>query len=278
MTTLPNSEVSPPYADDVFTGTSPAVQRLRLQVDRIAPHFRVALLTGEPGAGKYSVARQMHCASPVASRAFAVIPADELVQSGLPLSDDGTVYIPGLESLHPASQGRLLRAIKAFSRDTRIIVASHCDLRGLVSAGRMRHDLYDTVGTLEIRVAPLRDRIEDVQPIILGMMKRLSTNASFSPDALIRLHQHSWPGNLEELWATCQNLDHAGSFIAKPDLPRFEVPTETPIPARLEEVMHRHVMDVLQSCSGNKLRAAEALGISRSTLYRMLESQPATLT
>jgi DNA-binding NtrC family response regulator len=278
MKTPPNSELPPPYADDVFIGTSPAVQRLRLQVERIAPHFRIALITGEPGAGKYSVALQMHRSSPAASRAFTVIPAHELAQNSQPLSDDGTVYIPGLESLHPASQGRLLRAIKALSRETRVIVASHYDLKGLVSAGRMRHDLYDAVGTLEIRVAPVRDRIQDIQPIVLGMLQRLSTDATFTPDALIRIHQHSWPGNLEELWATCQNLDHTGSFITRHDLSRFDVPAEVPTPTRLEEVMHRHVMDVLQSCSGNKLRAAEALGISRSTLYRMLESQPQALS
>jgi len=273
MKTLPHTEVSPPYADDVFTGSSPAVRRLRLQVARIAPHFRIALLTGEAGVGKYSVARQMHQSSPVAHHAFTVIHSTEFAQRGEPPRDDGTVYIPGLESLQPASQGRLLRAIKALSRETRVVVASQCDLKGLVAAGRMRHDLYDTVGTLEIRIAPLRDRIEDLQPIVLGMMQRLATHTAFAPDALLRLHQHSWPGNLGELWATCQKLARGGSINLAQQNP---LPAEPPAPTRLEEVMHRHVMDVLQSCAGNKLRAAEALGISRSTLYRMLDSQLAS--
>ena len=275
MKTLPHTEVSPPYADDVFTGTSPAVQRLRLQIARIAPHFRIALLTGESGSGKYSVAREMHRSSPVGDRTFTVISSTEFAQRGRSPNEVGTIYLPGLESLHPSSQGRLLRAIRALNRDTRVVVASQCDLKGLVSAGRMRHDLYDTVGTLEIRVAPLRDRIEDLQPIVLNMMERLSPDAGLRPGDLLRLHQHGWAGNLEELWNTCQNLDLCGTLGGQePD----RLLTEAPATARLEEVLHRHVKDVLESCSGNKLRAAEALGISRSTLYRMLDSQPATLT
>lgn len=278
MTTLSQAEVSP-YADDVFTGSSPAVQRLRLQVARIAPHFRIALLTGEPGVGKQSIAHQMHRASPAAGRPFTVIPSHQFVHSTQLRGADGTVYLPELESLPAASQGRLLRAIKALSRETRVIVASQCDLKGLVAAGRMRHDLYNTVGTLEIRVAPLRDRIEDLQPIVHGMLQRLPATPAVTPDALVRLHQHHWPGNLEELWTTCQNLDPAGSLSTRPDPARLGPATaEAQALTRLEEVMHRHVMDVLQSCSGNKLRAAEALGISRSTLYRMLESQPQAMS
>ena len=271
MKTPPNTEAVPAYADDVFTGTSPAVQRLRLQVTRIAPHFRIALLTGEPGVGKYSVARQMHRASPVGDRNFTVIPSADFAQRGRSPNDDGTLYLPGLESLHPSSQGRLLRAIKALHRETRVVVASQCDLKGLVAAGRMRHDLYATVGTLEIRIAPLRDRIEDLQPIMQSMLERIASRDAVATDAMTGLHHHGWPGNLEELFAACQKLAEGGTIhLSKPD--NFQ--QQSDIPARLEEVMHRHVQNVLQSYAGNKLRAAEALGISRSTLYRMLDQSP----
>ena len=271
MKTPLQTEPSPPYADDVFTGASPAVQRLRLQVARIAPHFRIALLTGEPGAGKYSVARQMHRSSPVAGRAFTAVSAADFARTGQSPSEYGTIYIAGLESLHPSSQGRFLRAIKALNREIRVVVASQCDLKGLVSAGRMRHDLYDAVGALEIRVPALRDRMEDIHPILPSMMQRLAADTAVASHAMLGFHQHSWPGNLEELFAACQKLALGGSVnLSQPDKSRPDFPT----PARLEEVMHRHVKDVLQSCSGNKLRAAEVLGISRSTLYRMLESQP----
>ena len=280
MTKLPPADASVPYAADVFTGTSPEVQRLRLQVERIAPHFRMALLTGESGVGKRAIAQKMHRASPAASHPFIVIDSTEFARQCQPPAARGTVYLPGLDSLHPASQGRMLRAIKSLHRETRVVVASQHDLRGLVSAGRLRHDLFESIGTLEIRVPPLRSRVEDLNLIVLAMLKRLSTSdapADITPDALLALVQHRWPGNLEELLSTCETLTRTGTLITQTDLPHFErLPAPAP-PARLEQAIHRHVMDVLQSCSGNKLRAAEALGISRSTLYRMLETQPANV-
>lgn len=275
MRKLPHADASTPYADDVFTGTSVEVQRLRLQVERIAPHFRMALLTGESGVGKRAIAHKMHRASPVASHPFLVMDSTEFARHCQPPSARGTVYLPGLDSLHPASQGRMLRAIKCLNRETRVVVASKQDLRGLVSAGRLRHDLFESVGTLEIRVPALRNRLEDLNLIILAMLKRLSmpsTPADVTPEALLALAQHSWPGNLEELLATCETLSQTGTLITQTDLPHFARQPAPAPPARLEQAMHRHVMDVLQSCSGNKLRAAEALGISRSTLYRMLDN------
>ena len=277
MKKLPHSDASELYADDVFTGISLEVQRLRLQVERIAPHFRIALLIGEPGVGKRAIAHKMHRASPVASDPFTVIDSNDFARQSQPPSTRGTVYLPGLDNLQPASQGKMIRTIKSLNRETRIVVASHHDLRGLVSAGRLRYDLHESVGTLEIRVPSLRSRSEDLSLIILSMLRRLSRPdfpADISPDALFALTQHPWPGNLEELRSTCESLLETGKLITRTDLPLLEEePIQAP-PARLEEAIHRHVLDVLQSYSGNKLRAAEALGISRSTLYRMLDAQP----
>jgi DNA-binding NtrC family response regulator len=276
MTMLPQNEVQRPYAEDVFTGDSPAVQRLRLQVGRIAPHFRVALLTGESGVGKHTVAYEMHRASPVASLPFTVMPSVEFAQ--LPRSAAcGTLYLPGLESLPPSLQGRFLRTLRSLDRETRVVVASQSDLKGMVAAGKLRQDLYEAVGTLEIRLAALRARLEDLEPIAHAMLRRLARSTiAFGAEASLRLRSYAWPGNLEELWALCEKLRPTATVVTGLDLPPLHsmAPAATNT-ARLEEVMHRHVMDVLQSCSGNKLRAAELLGISRSTLYRMLDSQTA---
>jgi len=277
MTKLPQSDTSETNADDVFTGTSSEVQRLRSQVERIAPHFRMALLTGESGTGKRAIAHKMHRASPAASHPFTVIDSSDFARQSPPTSARGTVYLPGLDGLHPASQGRMLRAIKSLHRETRVVLASQHDPRGLVSGGRLRRDLYESVGTLEIRVPALRNRMEDLNLIILAMLKRLSTAdspADITPGALLALSHYRWPGNLEELLATCETLSQTGTLITQTDLPYFERQPVPAPPARLEQAMHRHVLEVLQSCSGNKLRAAEALGISRSTLYRMLDNSP----
>jgi len=272
MTTLSKTAVTSPYADDVFAGLSPAIQRLRLQVARIAPHFRIALLTGERGVGKHAVAREMHRASD-ATLPFTVVPIAEFAE-GVRRSDASTIYLSGLESLPSSSQRDLLQAIRALDRDTRVILACESDLKGMVSAGKLRHDLYEAVGTLEIRVPPLRDRLDDIEPIVSAMLRRLASTAVLNADALLRLRSYAWPGNLHKLWTLCKELAPAASTITDLDLPVFtNLPSESNNIARLEDVMHRHVINVLQSCSGNKLRAAELLGISRSTLYRMLSSQ-----
>jgi DNA-binding NtrC family response regulator len=267
-----------PYAQDVLAGDSATVTRLRLQIARIAPHFRIALLTGESGCGKHTVARHMHAASPAADRAFVVIPAAEFADGARPAALFGTLYLPALDTLDPVAQVRLLRSLNALDRDTRVILACRSDLKGMASAGRLRADLYERVGTLQIRVAPLRERLDDFDLITRNMLQRLVSDASIAEEALHCLRQHAWPGNLRELSMLCERLAPLRNILdasdIEPHLPRLAAAPASATP-RLEDVMHRHVMEVLEGCSGNKLRAAELLGISRSTLYRMLGTSSA---
>jgi DNA-binding NtrC family response regulator len=278
MTTSTHTPQLQPYAQDVLAGESAAATRLRLQIARIAPHFRIALLTGEPGCGKHAVAHHMHAASPAADRPLVVIPAVEFADGARPEVLPRSLYLPGLDALDPASQVRLLRGLKLLDRDTRVILASRCDLKGMASAGRLRADLYERVGTVQIRVVPLRERLDDLDLITRNMLRRVAGDATIADSALGRLRQHAWPGNLRELWTLCERLaplrDILDASDIEPDLP-LHSPAPASAPPRLEDVMLRHVLDVLQSCSGNKLRAAELLGISRSTLYRMLDASSA---
>jgi len=262
---------SEPYAAHVLTGDSVPVRKLRLQIERIAPHFRVALVTGEPGVGHHAVARQLHLSSPVATRGFAAISAADLPSGKSERVPPGAIYLHGIEALLPAAQSKLLRALKALDRETRVVVASRSNLKGMVSTGRLRNDLYEAIGMLEIRIAPLRERREDIELLTTAMLR--GTSSSLRTSALQRLRSHAWPGNLEELWQLCQRIAPLGSALEASDLACSDSAPKPPVEAvRLDQVMHRHVMDVLQGCAGNKLRAAELLGISRSTLYRMLES------
>ncbi len=270
-----------PFDEEVFAGDGAAIRLLRLQISRIAPHFRMALIVGERGTGKQAVALHMHRASPSAARPFTVIPSSEFALASAQHPSSGTVYLPGLEALPSASQLLLLRALKGLNRETRVVVASETDLKGMVSAGRMRPDLYERVGTLQIRTPALRDRPEDLNSIAHRMLRRMASEATLTRAALTQLEAHTWPGNLHELWALCEQLAALSVMhLGVGDLPDFEVAAAPVVaPARLEDVMFRHVMDVLESCAGNKLRAAELLGISRSTLYRMLgAAAPATVT
>jgi two-component system response regulator HydG len=271
MTTHPHDPE--PYAAHLLTGESVSVRKLRLQIARIAPHFRLALVTGEPGVGHQTVARHLHLASPVAHRAFTVIPSSDFLGKQPDALPDGTVYLHGVEALLPAAQAKLLRALKRLDRETRLVVGSPANLKGMVATGRLRNDLYEAIAMLEIAIAPLRDRREDLEFLASAMLARHPASPAIRLDALQRMRAHAWPGNLEELWRVCQPLALLSRAVEAADLAWPDAaPTALIETVRLEDVMHRHVMDVLQGCSGNKLRAAELLGISRSTLYRMLET------
>jgi DNA-binding NtrC family response regulator len=263
----------------VFAGESAFAERLRVQVQRIAPHFRTALLIGEPGSGKSDVARELHRLSPVAAGPFVPCSAEEFA-SGSADSEAfrfGTLYLTRIGALRAPSQEQLLLRLNRLdgrtSGETRLIAANDTPLRGLVASGRMRQELYARLATIEIRVASLRERLEDL-PHMLAELR-------VHPEVHSRFKAHGWPGNLRELrdllgeaflasGGDCVELSHLPNFNPAPRASTFQEPAE----ARLDFVMKRHVADVLERCSGNKLRAAEMLGISRSTLYRMLDSIP----
>jgi two-component system response regulator HydG len=154
--------------------------------------------------------------------------------------------------------------------ETRLIVAHDVTLRGIVASGRMRPDLCARVGAIEVRVPRLRERLEDLRAMLAAL--------PIDEPAIARLAEHSWPGNLLELRTvlTHAHLAAGNAWIQLAHLPALtptqQAPPREPAEARLDFVMKRHVADVLERCAGNKLRAAEMLGISRSTLYRMLDA------
>jgi DNA-binding NtrC family response regulator len=166
----------------------------------------------------------------------------------------------------------------------RLIASSSRDLRGLVSAGRFRQELYRRIATLEITVPPLRERMEDLPMLAESFVSQFAQMYGkrverIAQDAMERLMAHRWPGNVLEL----ENILRIGVLLSDgvellaEELPEFVVVegnagADAAGVTRLEDVVERHVLHVLKSCEGNKLRAAETLGISRSTLYRMLES------
>lgn len=264
MTISPHDDRVAPYAAEVFAGESVVVARLRMQVARIAPHFRIALLTGESGTGKGTVARRMHAESPVADEAFREVDVARFVEQPHGFGQGGTLYLRGLETLTPERQGRLTECMKWLERERRVIVGSRFERRGMVATGRLRQDLFEAEGTLEIRVPPLRERVDDIEVLMGGMLRRLR-GAGISTGALDRMRGHVWPENLAELWRVCGRLA-AGGVV------ELAAVGEGSASMRLDKVIERHVKDVLQGCGGNKLKAAEVLGISRSTLYRMLDA------
>jgi DNA-binding NtrC family response regulator len=155
----------------------------------------------------------------------------------------------------------------------------------LASAGRFRHALYQRLVTVEIALPPLRERMEDIPELARHLVERVArlhgrSMLGIAEEAMMQLQKHCWPGNVRELCDVIQggvvrsNSDfiEARHLVFARSTGTERLAADMDASVRLEDVVERHVLGVLKECGGNKLRAAEMLGISRSTLYRMLEA------
>jgi DNA-binding NtrC family response regulator len=317
----PARAAAAPFRSYALLGESPAVRRLRSQVQRIAPYFRTALIRGEAGTGKQLVARSIHALSPAAEGPFIIADAPALAESlaerqGASAASallesvaGGTLFLDAIGEVPYAQQATLLHFLDASEERrpanislvaeprrpvTRILAATHRDLRTAAAIGQFRPELYARLSTVEILVPPLRQRTEDLTQIAAGLLRAIAHKQGHAtrtptPAAMLRLQRHAWPGNLRELKrvlvqaaSTAASDRHHDPGVLAPEhlltlteTAASTTPSAAPPVERLHDVMHQHVLKVLTHCAGNKLRAAELLGISRSTLYRMLESSAA---
>lgn len=274
-------------------GDSVAMQRVRLQIERIGPHFRTVLVRGETGTGKELVARALHARSNGAEDPFVVchapMLADErdLVSTLMERASEGTLFFDGVEEMSVEGQKKLLRILDQRT-GLRTITSTTQDLRVMAAAGVFRHDLYHRLAMIEISLDPLRRRVEDIPSLAVHFLEKFASQYAkridaIAPHTLERLLVHAWPGNVRELENVIHNgvLQCVDAILGLDDLPSLlepapaipsHLPQQPGAVIRLQDVIDRHVLRVLQECSGNKVRAAEMLGISRSTLYRMLET------
>ena len=207
------------------------------------------------------------------------------------MADGGTLFLDEIANISPALQAKLLRTIETgeFERvgssrtrcvDVRFFSATNANLEAAVSAGTFRQDLLFRLNTIELRLPPLRDRREDI-PALAGHFLRQHAQryrkrlAGFDESAMKALLAHPWPGNVRE-------LDHAverAALMAQSETIRaadLGLRTEREGPPRLEEMSLEEVeaaliKKALARFSGNVSHAAEALGLSRSALYRRLQ-------
>ena len=283
--TAPHQHVkySPPVHP---VGVSPAIHRLRAQIARIAPHYRTALVTGAPGSDLRGIALALHQSSPGAGGEFVVCEAggvaEALTMGPCEEAAGGTLFLDGLDAVPVALQSTMLRLWTQRGR-MRIVAGARRDLRTMVITGHFRQELLDCVAGVEIVIPSLRERPEDIPVLLADTLSRIAKSSLpesgpslyLSEAAHARLIQHGWPGDEAEIdhvltQAAARSTD---GCIEPHHLPDFTVPASSePSVERLQDVVQMHVLRVLTRCAGNKLRAAERLGISRSTLYRMLES------
>lgn len=306
-----------PFEPARIVGDGVAMLRLRAQVQRLGPHFRTALVTGETGTGKELAARELHRSSPQADGPFVVFHAASVgeavmewqgaaealptgvddVDSLLRAARGGTLYFDQIGEMPAAMQTQLLHVLQHRERvsrgsrsmqggETRVIASTSEDLRGLVSSGRFREDLYYRIATVKIGLPPLRERSEDVPALAQYFLLRYGAvyaqdSREIAAEALGLLMQHEWRGNVRELENLVRRgvMESADSVMDAQQVTALLGAGGTETAAglagrtvRLQEVIEHHVQHVLKRCGGNKVRAAELLGISRSTLYRMLDA------
>jgi DNA-binding NtrC family response regulator len=267
--------------------------RLWSQLRVLAPHFRVALLTGETGCGAEAVAQALHDLSSFAGTPLRYIRASEAERqlrhprTLFGNAPRGAIFLADVDRLSPAAQGMVLRLLK-FRRHRRIaIVAStSVDLRSVVSAGTFNGELFSHLASLRLQIPSLQERVEDIPLLTHQLLQAESRRQdrqlpSIDSTFLSAVCDYTWPGNLDQLRSTIAwMVEHRNGPLGPTDVvaaiseARVEAEiAEAPVRmVQLDHVVQEHVRAVLIGCNGNKLRAAEVLGISRSTLYRMLDA------
>ncbi len=293
-------------------------------LERLARYPTTALITGESGTGKELVARALHRLSPLKDRPFIVCNcttlAPTLLESELfghargsftgadrdrkglfEAAHGGTIFLDEIGELPLGVQVKLLRVLenREIKRvgspepiyvDIRVIAATNRDLPAMVANGTFRDDLYYRLDVGAIVLPPLRERVEDIEPLCAHFIdvfsKKLSKQVTgLDPRATEIFLAAAWPGNIRELSNVIERamVVAKGPSILHEDLPPHLLAPRTPIePPETMVAERRHdltlaaaereqIQRALQAASGRRIEAARLLGLSRRTLYRTLE-------
>jgi DNA-binding NtrC family response regulator len=303
-------------------GQSAAMREVFALIRKVAAGRSSVLITGESGTGKEIVARTLHFHGARADRPFIPINCtaipEGLLESELfghvrgaftgahtskrglfEKAHGGTLFLDEIGDMGLGLQSKLLRVLQdreirpvggtqSLKVDVRIITATNKDLDREIRAGRFREDLYYRLNVIPIHIPPLRERPEDIPPLVEAFVRKHSEGRRrvVSPAALERLMAHPWRGNARELENVIERaLALAeGDEIGVGDLPPVgaEVAEATESAEglvrgaaeqrlSLRELEERYIDRVLELTGGNKVQASKILGIDRKTLYRRAE-------
>ncbi|MEJ2313900.1 MAG: sigma-54 dependent transcriptional regulator [Nitrospirota bacterium] len=212
------------------------------------------------------------------------------------VADGGTLYLDEIAELSPSLQAKLLKVIeeKEFFRvgglkpirvDVRFIAATNMNIKQAISEGTFRRDLYYRLNVMEIYIPPLRERKEDIEPLSRHFLKKHLPDygksiKGFTKDALEILKGYSFPGNVRELENIIERavILEKGAYITPDSLPKtismFQIETVEPERVKpLDELNKEYAKSVVEMLGGNKAEAARLLGISRTSLWRMLKEE-----
>ncbi len=316
------------FSFDGIIGNSRAIKDVLERVKLVAPSRATVLIQGETGTGKELVAQSIHQNSDRARAPFVAVHcaalAPSLLESELfghekgaftgaierrvgrfEAADGGTLFLDEIGEIDASIQVKLLRfletrsierlgSMKPIQLDIRLVVATNRNLQEMVRKGDFREDLFYRLNVVSIEMPPLRDRSDDVLPLLNHYVKHYSEEngfepVTFEPEVIQILTNYRWPGNIRELRNFAENIVvmRRGGHVTRYDLDtRFllneaEVTkTDASVPAlpspalSVEENEKRLIRNALAQAHGNRTEAAKLLGMSRRTLHRKLAQWP----
>jgi len=316
---LPGAHQAAPAAD--FIARSPRVRAILDVLGDVAASNVSVLLTGESGTGKDLLARQIHNLSPRAGGPFVDVNCAALPESLLEAelfgyekgaftgaavttpglaeaADGGTLFLDEVAEMPPGLQAKLLRMTEdrtvyrvggrqKISLDIRIVAATNRDLKEEIARGRLRDDLYFRLAGVEITMPPLRDRQEEIEPLVRHYLvqagrQNARSPLSVAPEALAALRDYRWPGNVRELKNLMARLT---ILVRSPVVHLSDLPPEVAASSRgaslpsngtgaasLKDIERSQILKVLEEEGWHRERSATRLGLPLRTLYRKIRA------
>ncbi len=311
--------------DDAFdfsgiVGTSELIRRVIKRLKKIARSKSTVLIVGETGTGKELFAQAIHQNSPRAGKPFKILNCaavtETLLESELfghvkgaftgaivdrkglvQAADGGTLFLDEIGDMPSSMQAKLLRTLETGEVlrvgsndieyfDVRFVAATNHELSELVRKERFREDLFYRLHAQgAIRLPPLRQRREDIPPLVSRFIERAGLELGqpvkgIAPEVMRKLVNYNWPGNVRELRNIVQQMcvETDGTTLEVSDLPDALQASTDIVPAgppnlagmTMADVERLHIMNTLRMFGGNREKTAKALGIGARTLYRKL--------
>jgi len=295
-------------------GSSVVMRRIFKVIDKVKDSDANVLIYGESGTGKEEIAKAIHycgkrkeklfipvdCTSinpnVIESELFghvrgAFTGAHQMKEGLMKSAGKGTIFLDEIAEIPMHIQAKLLRAIqemaikpvgsnKTEKIEARIIAATNKDLQKAIKNKEFREDLYYRLNVISIEVPPLRDHKEDIPELVGHFIEKYNTDEreiqGITKEALEKLMEYSWPGNIRELENCIERTFTLGTgeYIESKDLPRdilsHKIEKKDEIKT-LGEIEREHIIKTILNFKGNKRQAAKALGIGKSTLYNKLK-------
>lgn len=299
--------------DDVddLIGESEAMQHVLREVESVAQSNSSIIITGESGTGKELIARAIHANSTRKYFPLVTVHCGALTESLLEselfghekgaftgatfnrkgrfeMADGGTIFLDEIATISSKMQIELLRVLetktfvkvggnKEISSDFRVICASNRDLKEMVDNGTFREDLYYRLNVVNIKIPPLRERVEDIPILVQHFIKQYCISMSkdmisITPATLEQIKKFEFPGNVRELENMIERaiVIGNGKEIKLKDLPIGKESIQNTIES-LDELEKNHIHQILDKYDWNISKTAKALNVDRATLYNKIK-------